>query len=56
MEDDNELEQATGSSTAGENEFVHIESVDSAQMDGASINQVITLVFMFTYILFSIIN
>lgn len=40
MEDDNDLEQVTGSPTAGENGFVHIESVDSAQMDGGSIDQV----------------
>lgn len=41
MEEDNDLEQVTGSPTAGENEFVHIESVDSAQMDaGLMINQV----------------
>lgn len=40
MEEDNDLEQVTGSPTAGENGFVHVESVDSAQMDGGSIDQV----------------
>ncbi|KAL8241660.1 hypothetical protein R6Q59_011962 [Mikania micrantha] len=40
MEEDNDLEQVTGSPTAGENEFVHVESVDSAQTDGGSIDQV----------------
>ncbi|KAL8224544.1 hypothetical protein R6Q57_020019 [Mikania cordata] len=40
MEEDNDLEQVTGSPTAGENEFVHVESVDSAQTDGGLIDQV----------------
>ncbi|KAI3817495.1 hypothetical protein L1987_11287 [Smallanthus sonchifolius] len=40
MEEDNDLEQVTGSPTAGDNGFVHVESVDSAQMDGGSIDQV----------------
>ncbi|KAJ0544915.1 hypothetical protein HanIR_Chr08g0343801 [Helianthus annuus] len=40
MEDDNDLEQVTGSPSSGENEFVHVESVDSAQMDVNSIDQV----------------
>ncbi|KAI7727316.1 hypothetical protein M8C21_027588 [Ambrosia artemisiifolia] len=40
MEDDNDMEQVTGSPSSGENEFVHVESVDSAQMDGDSIDQV----------------
>ncbi|KVI05767.1 hypothetical protein Ccrd_015952 [Cynara cardunculus var. scolymus] len=40
MEEDNDLEQVTGSPTAGENGFVHIESADSAPTDGGSINQV----------------
>ncbi|KAF5773515.1 hypothetical protein HanRHA438_Chr13g0600061 [Helianthus annuus] len=39
MEDDNDLEQVTGSPSSGENEFVHVESVDSAQMDVNSIDQ-----------------
>ncbi|KAJ9554485.1 hypothetical protein OSB04_018530 [Centaurea solstitialis] len=40
MEEDNDLEQVTGSPTAGENGFVHIESADSAPMDGGSIDQI----------------
>ncbi|KAK9060207.1 hypothetical protein SSX86_020911 [Deinandra increscens subsp. villosa] len=40
MEVDNDLEQVSGSPTAGENEFVHVESVDSAQTDGGSVDQV----------------
>ncbi|KAJ0725828.1 hypothetical protein HanPI659440_Chr12g0463321 [Helianthus annuus] len=40
MEDDNDLEQLSGSPTAGENEFVHVESVDSAQTDSGLVNQV----------------
>ncbi|KAL8253587.1 hypothetical protein R6Q59_031808 [Mikania micrantha] len=40
MEDDNDLEQVTGSPTGGDNGFVHVESVDSAQMEGDSIDQV----------------
>ncbi|MFS7994736.1 hypothetical protein Hanom_Chr12g01109591 [Helianthus anomalus] len=39
MEDDNDLEQLSGSPTAGENEFVHVESVDSAQTDSGLVNQ-----------------
>ncbi|XP_076893058.1 trans-Golgi network-localized SYP41-interacting protein 1-like [Bidens hawaiensis] len=41
MEEDNDMEQVTGSPTAGENEFVHVESVDSAPTDDStSIHQV----------------
>ncbi|KAK1415794.1 hypothetical protein QVD17_31581 [Tagetes erecta] len=40
MEEDNDLEQVTGSPSSGENEFVHVESVDSAQIEGALIDQV----------------
>lgn len=38
MEEDNELEQANESPTAGENGFVHIDSVDSAQIDDDNVN------------------
>ncbi|KAL8218877.1 hypothetical protein R6Q57_022250 [Mikania cordata] len=40
MEGDNDLEQVTGSPTGGDNGFVHVESVDSAQMEGGSFDQV----------------
>ncbi|MFS7955746.1 hypothetical protein Hanom_Chr07g00646211 [Helianthus anomalus] len=40
MEDDNDLEHVTRSPSFGENEFVHVELVDSAQMDVNTIDQV----------------
>ncbi|KAJ0899966.1 hypothetical protein HanPSC8_Chr08g0308131 [Helianthus annuus] len=47
MEDDNDLEQVTGSPSSGENEFVHVESVDSAQMDVNSIDQLFVYLCLF---------
>lgn len=44
MEEDSDLEHVTGSPTAGESGFVHVESINSASMDGSAIIQVI-LVF-----------
>ena len=40
MEDCNDLEQVTGSPSSGESGFVHVEPIDSASIDGSSINQV----------------
>ncbi|XP_023733663.1 trans-Golgi network-localized SYP41-interacting protein 1 [Lactuca sativa] len=39
MEEDSDLEHVTGSPTAGESGFVHVESINSASMDGSAIIQ-----------------
>lgn len=39
MEEYSELEHVTGSPTAGESGFVHVEPIDSSSMDGSAINQ-----------------
>ncbi|KAI3501832.1 hypothetical protein L1887_29858 [Cichorium endivia] len=39
MEEYSDLEHVTGSPTAGESGFVHVEPIDSSSMDGSAINQ-----------------